>query len=497
MNVAELLDQTPDPESIALVDRSKEPAERLTVTQIQNQVRVFAAALVNRGLAPGSRVGMLASNLSEYYVVMFGAPAAGMVFVPLNTRLPASTLEYIASDAKIELLVTDAGHAASLASVPSIVIGSTEWTEIMAGAPLDDLTEVEPGDVAIQIYTSGSTGQPKGVLLSHENVTFTVLEYGAALPGEVMLVSAPLYHKNASMASKLAFASGGQVVLLPQFSARGYLEAINDHRVSMCSGVPTMYALITAELHESPVTYDLSSVQRVLIGSAPMTEALFDDVQALFPDAHVTNGYGTTEAVLEFGPHPDGLPRPKIALGYQHPKVELKLVDPENGAESNHGELWVRSKGVMKGYHDLPAANAERLTDGWYHTGDLMSRDDDGWYFFVGRVDDMFVCAGENIYPDSVEQMLEQHEAVHQAVVVPVADDLKGQLPTAFVRIESGAQLNAEELKRFALEHGPPYAHPRHVWFVDEIPLASTAKVDRAALTKQAEELVTPDRDVQ
>ncbi len=497
MNVAELLDQTPDPESIALVDRSKEPAERLTVTQIQNQVRVFAAALVNRGLAPGSRVGMLASNLSEYYIVMFGAPAAGMVFVPLNTRLPASTLEYIASDAKIELLVTDAGHAASLASVPSIVIGSTEWTEIMAGAPLDDLTEVEPGDVAIQIYTSGSTGQPKGVLLSHENVTFTVLEYGAALPGEVMLVSAPLYHKNASMASKLAFASGGQVVLLPQFSARGYLEAINDHRVSMCSGVPTMYALITAELHESPVTYDLSSVQRVLIGSAPMTEALFDDVQALFPDAHVTNGYGTTEAVLEFGPHPDGLPRPKIALGYQHPKVELKLVDPENGAESNHGELWVRSKGVMKGYHDLPAANAERLTDGWYHTGDLMSRDDDGWYFFVGRVDDMFVCAGENIYPDSVEQMLEQHEAVHQAVVVPVADDLKGQLPTAFVRIESGAQLNAEELKRFALEHGPPYAHPRHVWFVDEIPLASTAKVDRAALTKQAEELVTPDRDVQ
>ncbi|MDP6283645.1 MAG: class I adenylate-forming enzyme family protein [Acidimicrobiales bacterium] len=497
MNVAELLDQTPDPESIALVDRSKEPAERLTVTQIQNQVRVFAAALVNRGLAPGSRVGMLASNLSEYYIVMFGAPAAGMVFVPLNTRLPASTLEYIASDAKIELLVTDAGHAASLASVPSIVIGSTEWTEIMAGVPLDDLAEVEPGDVAIQIYTSGSTGQPKGVLLSHENVTFTVLEYGAALPGEVMLVSAPLYHKNASMASKLAFASGGQVVLLPQFSARGYLEAINDHRVSMCSGVPTMYALITAELHESPVTYDLSSVQRVLIGSAPMTEALFDDVQALFPDAHVTNGYGTTEAVLEFGPHPDGLPRPKIALGYQHPKVELKLVDPENGAESNHGELWVRSKGVMKGYHDLPAANAERLTDGWYHTGDLMSRDDDGWYFFVGRVDDMFVCAGENIYPDSVEQMLEQHEAVHQAVVVPVADDLKGQLPTAFVRIESGAQLNAEELKRFALEHGPPYAHPRHVWFVDEIPLASTAKVDRAALTKQAEELVTPDRDVQ
>ena len=251
-----------------------------------------------------------------------------------------------------------------------------------------------------------------------------------------------------------------------------------------------MYALVTAELNQSQHSYDLSSVQRVLIGSAPMTEALFDDVQALFPDAVITNTYGTTEAVLEFGPHPDGLPRPKITLGYQHPKVELKLVDPENGAESNHGELWVRSKGVMTGYHDLPAVNADRLTDGWYHTGDLMSRDDDGWYFFVGRVDDMFVCAGENIYPDSVEQMLEQHPAVHQAVVVPVADDLKGQLPAAFVRIESGAQMGVEELKQFALENGPAYAHPRHIWFVEEIPLASTAKVDRGGLVERAQELL-------
>ena len=491
MNIAELLDRNPDPESIALVDRSKAPAERLTVVQIQNRVKVFAAALLNRGLKPGSRIGMLASNLSEYYVVMFGVPAAGMVFVPLNSRLPDSTLEYIAQDANLGLLIADAEHSSSLPSVPTVVVGSDEWAEVMGGSPVKQLAEVKPSDVAIQIYTSGSTGRPKGVLLSHENVTFTVLEYGATLPGEVMLVSAPLYHKNASMASKLAFASGGQVVLLPEFSPRGYLEAINDHRVTMCSGVPTMYALVTAELQQSSVSYDLSSVQRVLIGSAPMTEALFDDVQALFPNAFVTNGYGTTEAVLEFGPHPEGLPRPKIALGYQHPKVELKLIDPKSGKETNHGELWVRSKGVMRGYHDLPDVNAAQLTDGWYHTGDLMHRDDEGWYFFIGRVDDMFVCAGENIYPDSVEQMLEQHPAVHQAVVVPVADDLKGQLPAAFVRVEPGASTTVENLKQHAIENGPAYAHPRHIWFVDEIPLASTAKIDRSGLVQRAEELLS------
>lgn len=428
---------------------------------------------------------------------MFGAPAAGMVFVPLNTRLPESTLQYIIQDADLKLLITDTEHAEFRADVPKVVIGSEQWGQIMSSAPAPSIMNVNPDDVAVQIYTSGSTGKPKGVLLSHENVTFTVLEYGAALPGEVMLVSAPLYHKNASMASKLAFASGGKVVLLPQFSAGEYLDAITKHRVTMCSGVPTMYALVTAELQKTPNQHDLSSVQRVLIGSAPLTEALFDDVQALFPEALVTNGYGTTEAVLEFGPHPEDLPRPKISLGYEHSSVQLKLVDPDTGAESNRGELWVKSKGVMLGYHGLPEANAERLTDGWYHTGDLMHRDEDGWYFFVGRVDDMFVCAGENIYPDAVEQMLEHHPSVHQAVVVPVRDELKGQLPTVFIRSEAGVQINADDIKEYALKNGPAYAHPRHVWFVDEIPLASTAKIDRTQLIKNAEKLLNLDTEVQ
>ena len=497
MNIAELLHQNPKPTDVALIDRSKNPALEVSVAEITNQVHVFAQAMIDFGLTPGSRIGLLAGNLGEYYTVMFGAPAAGMVFVPLNTRLPESTLQYIIQDADLKLLITDTEDAEFKADIPKVVIGSEQWGQIMSSAPAPSIMNVKPDDVAVQIYTSGSTGKPKGVLLSHENVTFTVLEYGAALPGEVMLVSAPLYHKNASMASKLAFASGGKVVLLPQFSAGEYLDAITKHRVTMCSGVPTMYALVTAELQKTPNQHDLSSVQRVLIGSAPLTEALFDDVQALFPEALVTNGYGTTEAVLEFGPHPEDLPRPKISLGYEHSSVQLKLVDPDTGAESNRGELWVKSKGVMLGYHGLPEANAERLTDGWYHTGDLMHRDEDGWYFFVGRVDDMFVCAGENIYPDAVEQMLEHHPSVHQAVVVPVRDELKGQLPTVFIRSEAGVQINADDIKEYALKNGPAYAHPRHVWFVDEIPLASTAKIDRTQLIKNAEKLLNLDTEVQ
>lgn len=488
MNVAELLYRAPDPGAVVLIDRSNHPDLVLTSDELQQRTMRLAGGLEARGLAPGSRVGMLSANRAEYYDVMFGVPAAGMVFVPLNTRLPLETQAYIVEDAALQLVIADEEHLDRVPdAVPHIVVGSPEWDTLVSTEQLPSPVAVDPADVAVQIYTSGSTGRPKGVLLTHENITFTVLEYGAALPGEVMLVSAPLYHKNASMASKLAFASGGTVVLLPQFTARGYLEAVEDHAVTMCSGVPTMYALVTAEIAASGRDWDLSSVQRVLIGSAPLTEALFDGVQSLFPDAFVTNGYGTTEAVLEFGPHPDDKPRPKIALGYQHPMVELRLVDPLTGDDSDRGELWVRSPGVMSGYHGLPKVNAERLTDGWYHTGDLMWRDDDGWYFFVGRVDDMFVCAGENIYPDAVEQMLEQHPSVHQAVVVPVSDELKGQLPAAFVRTEPGtAPLSEDDVKQFALANGPAYAHPRWVWFVDEIPLASTAKIDRNGLVTEA-----------
>ncbi len=492
MNLYELLDQAPDPAAIALVDRSKEPVERVSYAQLRERALRVAAGLLARGLQPGDRVGVLADNRGEYYDAVFGTVAAGCAVVPLNTRLPRDQQAYIAADAAVRLvIVDDANLARAPEGVPLVQFDTAEWAALAGAAPLAGPAAVADDDVAVHIYTSGSTGRPKGVLLTHRNICWTCLEYGVAIPGEVMLVSAPLYHKNASMASKLCFVNGGTVVLLPRFTAAGYIDAIEAERVTMCSGVPTMYALVTAEIVSSGRIPDFSSVRTVLIGSAPLTEALWDDVKRLFPEeARVTNGYGTTEAVLEFsGAHPEGKPRPKIALGYPHPKVELRLVDPATGGDEDRGELWVRSPGVMAGYHNLAAVNAERLTDGWYHTGDLMYRDPDGWYFFVGRVDDMFVCAGENIYPDSVEQLLEKHPAVHQAVVVPIPDELKGALPAAFVRVEPGQSLTEDEVKRWALEGGPAYAHPRKVWFVDEVPLASTNKIDRAALVRRAAEL--------
>ncbi len=200
--------------------------------------------------------------------------------------------------------------------------------------------------------------------------------------------------------------------------------------------------------------------------------------------------------------HPD----PTSRSDYPLAAIETRLVDPQSGTDASpdpetgrrQGELWVRSPGMMVGYHQLPDVTAERLTDGWYHTGDVMEVDELGWHYFVGRVDDMFSCAGENVYPGDVEQMLERCPMVHQAAVVAVADDLKGSLPVAFVVLaEPTADTRGvvEEIKEWALANGPAYQHPRAVWFVDEIPLAGTAKIDKAALAAEAARRWVPRSD--
>ncbi|MGC2122140.1 MAG: class I adenylate-forming enzyme family protein, partial [Xanthobacteraceae bacterium] len=206
------------------------------------------------------------------------------------------------------------------------------------------------------------------------------------------------------------------------------------------------------------------------------------------PRAAVTNAYGTTEAgPVVFGPHPQGLPQPELSVGYPHPKVALRLVDGED-RDAAQGVLEMKCPALMNGYHNRPDGEQPLTADGFYVTGDVFRRDASGFHYFVGRTDDMFVSGGENIYPADVERMLERHAGVAQAAVVPIADDIKGQKPVAFVIRKPGHALDAEALKQFALANAPAYAHPRFVWFVDELPLASTNKLDRAALQRMARE---------
>jgi len=277
------------------------------------------------------------------------------------------------------------------------------------------------------------------------------------------------------------------MVLLPQFNARCYVEAIGRFKVTWLTSVPTMLALATRE-YETLARTDLSSVEIARTGSAPITQSLIDEVRRAFPKATLGIAYGTTEAgPVMFGPRP-GLAKPDLAVGWPLPGVEVRLVGPD-GKEAIEGELWIRTPANMAGYLNLPAKTKEVLTDeGWYKSGDVFRRDATGAYTFVGRTDDMFVCGGENIYPGEVEGMLERHDDIVQACVVPVPDEVKGEKPFAFVVLRPGARLTEDEVKRFALDNAPAYQHPRGVVFITELPLATTNKVDRKTLGRIARE---------
>src|SRR4030095_8040022 len=368
MNLANIFAAHVGTSRIAYVDLSGLVERRVSYTELDDLCGRIAAGLAARGVRPGTRVGILAANSLEYAALYFGICRCGGVTLPLNTKLPDATLAFIAQDAELSFVVHDAAQRGRMVEVPSLEIGSPGWAALLEHAPLAPV-ERAPKDVAVLMYTSGSTGRPKGVLLSHESQLFTVKQLmgGATSSDDRALVSAPMYHKNAMVATKAMLALGACIVLLGRFDARAYLQAVAHHRATRITGVPTMFALMTAE-RDLVETLDLTSVQAAVIGSAPLTEALFDQVRAIFPRAQLTNGYGTTEAIAIFGPHPARKPRPPIALGYPLATVGVRLVDA-HGRDADEGELCVKGPGVMNGYHKLPDVTAERLTDGWYNTG--------------------------------------------------------------------------------------------------------------------------------
>jgi acyl-CoA synthetase (AMP-forming)/AMP-acid ligase II len=471
----------------ALVDLSRPGTPReIGYEALDARCTAVAAGLTARGLGRGDRVGILALNRPEYVEVLFGAMRAGCVPVPLNVKLPAETLGFIARDAGLALLFTDAPHRGAVPPGVPVVDLDGDVAEFLKPGPHATF-EPGPRDLCLQPYTSGSTGRPKGVLLTHAGQAWQIPALVAArrlTPGDRIAVAAPLYHKNALVWAKVGLAAGCALVLMARFDARLYVEAIGRYRVTTLSGVPTMFQLILRET-EALDAIDRTSVTRIGVGSAPASPALFEALTRTFPGATATNGYGITEAgPVMFGPHPEGRPRPLGSIGYPLPDCEMRLV---GGASPEEGVLHTRNPGVMLGYHNRPEETARRLRDGWFDTGDICRRDADGFYHFVGRADDMFVCGGENIYPGEVESMLERHPDLLQAAVVPVAHETKGHAPVAFVVPRAGAAVDEAAVKAWALAHGPAYQHPRRVVVLPELPLAGTNKIDRAALRRQAE----------
>ena len=453
--------------------------------------RGIARGLTKSGLVKTDRVGILGLNCVEFVAVLFGAMQAGIVPVPINIKQPAAGVAAISEDAGVKMMFcANAQRHLCPEGVPIIEFklnSPNGFDAFLDPGPYDPI-KPEADDVAFQVYTSGSTGLPKGVLLSHQAhiwVSHSLAENRKISPADSLLVAAPLYHKNAMNIVKSGLCAGGSIVLLPQFDAKLYIRAAARYGVKALSGVPTMYALMLQE-RDLLERSDLSSVKLLTLGSAPTSDALFDALSATFPKAEVRLSFGITESSpVMFGPHPDGIKAPRNSIGWALPDTEIQLI---GGKTPDQGVLRVRTPGMMLGYHNMPEETTRRLKDGWFDTGDIIRRDAEGWYYFVGRVDDMFVSGGNNIYPGEVESVLERHPEIYQAVVVAAPHDLKDQVPFAFVVSKPDGQLTEKTVKEHSLRHLPPSHHPRRVFFLQALPLAGTNKIDRRALEHLAKE---------
>ncbi|MEM9705828.1 MAG: class I adenylate-forming enzyme family protein [Pseudomonadota bacterium] len=445
---------------------------------------------LNEAVAHGHQtrsIGIMAENAPEHFITGLAALLAGATAVPINYKLQREGVEFICADAGVAHLYSDkktadlAPETVRSSSIVELCAEEKRGTQVFEPQASDDTNP------AFIMYTSGSTGKPKGVPITDNGYNWTLSQFAflqPAIEGRKVLIAAPLYHMNAQFHILTALKFGGCAVLMSAFDARDFIRIATDHSVSRLTGVPTMFELSLREI-SGGLDYNRESVHSIAMGSAPVTDDLLNRLKDAFPKAKISNGYGTTEVgPAIFGVHPDGLDAPPLSIGYPMPGVELRLVD-EDGQEADQGVLFVRSPMTAKAYLNRPEASAEKFVDGWYNTGDVMRRDRNGFYFFVGRDDDMFVCGGENIYPGAVENVLTQLDGIVEAAVVPVPDKVKGALPAAF--IVASSSLDEAAIKQDFIKHGPAYAHPRFIHFLDALPLTAVKKVDRRSLELEAQ----------
>lgn len=492
------------PDRIAMIDLSGADERRVSYRELENRLDRFAALITDMGLRPGDRMAMSIGNRFEFVEVMYGAMRAGIVPVPLNTKLGADTLEYTILDAGCRGAVIDPAVNGAIAGVVDkaglavrLAIGHPPagWTgyeaALMNAPAAFEPPEIDDDHPSFQPYTSGSTGRPKGVVLTHSGQLWWIRclhKYWPFDPDARVLAAVPLYHKNAMAgAIKPKLAVGATVVILPDFEPRRFLQTLSDYRITKAGAVPSVFSMLLQ--HRDLIdSLDFSALESLSIGSAPVTRELMEQIQSAF-GVEVGESYGLTEGgpVMIGGPV-DGGPVPFGSCGVAWPEGEIRLVDSDGRDREDFGELWVRNPGVTPGYHNLPDVNAERIVDGWLKTGDVFSRDGEGFFYFQGRTDDMFKSSGESIYPKEVENLLLSHEAVVDACVVPIRHSFKGHVPAAMVMLAHVDAADEDVLKRYCLENGPAYAHPRNIVIVDQIPLNGAGKNDRTIVTRDLDE---------
>ena len=487
------------PDRIAVVDLSRSKPLEISHAALDARMDCVAAALQHFGMRCGDRLLLAMGNRSEFIEAFFGAMRAGVVPIPLNYGLGTDTIRFIVRDSgaraaivecreRIQMIVEEAGLTPRIATAPA-PDGWQDYETVLGGGSEVIPPEISPRQVAFLPYTSGSTGRPKGVMLPHGGMLWGIRaaqRYWPASPDDRALIAGPLFHKNAMRVSvKPKLRVGGSVAILPRFEPCMFLRALAECGCTHAGGVPAMYRLALAE-RELLAGLRFPRLRSLEMGSAVVGADLIRDVETAF-GAPVHEAYGLTEGGGPLREPVDGETVPRGSCGLVAPEVEVRLVGEDGRDNPRHGELWVRSPAVLVGYNNRPDLDAERLVDGFLRTGDIFRRDENGFFYFMGRIDDQFSCGGENIYPKEVELLLAQHPDVIDAVVAPVAHAVKGLAPAALVVLREVPGPGEEALRRFALERGPAYAHPRRIFSVAELPLNGAGKVDRPAARAQIE----------
>jgi long-chain acyl-CoA synthetase len=450
-------------------------------------VQRAAGLLRERGVEAGDRVGMQLPNVPYFPVVYFGALRLGAVVVPMNPLLKAREVGYHLADSGAKALIAWHGFAeaaeggASEAGAELVLVTPGEFEQTLGAAdPVEEIADREDDDPAVIIYTSGTTGTPKGATLTHSNLAAgaeTARDLVNAGPETVTLATLPLFHvfgMNSVMNTSIR--ARGLMTLLPRFDPKKTLEIIERDAVTTFAGVPTMFGALLH--HDGRERFDVSSLDLCVSGGSAMpVEVLrgFDDAFG----TKVLEGYGLSETT---GMGSFNLPdreRKPGSIGVPIGGTEFRLVDDDGNdvPAGEPGEIVMRGPFVMRGYWERDDATRETMRDGWFHTGDMATADDDGYYFIVDRKKELIIRGGYNVYPREIEEVLYEHPAVREAAVIGVADDSLGEEVGAAVALKEGEEASAEEIRDFAKQRVAAYKYPRRVWFVDELPKGPTGKV--------------------
>jgi fatty-acyl-CoA synthase len=465
-------------------------------------------------------VAIWATNHPEWIVTQFGSAKAGAVLVTVNTNYRAYELEYLLKQSEVTTLILIDGHrdvnyvdmintvSERLPNLKNLIYigehtppGMFNFQDIMAmgdaitDAELDSRQQtLDQDDVINMQYTSGTTGFPKGVMLSHYNILNNakfVAECMNFTPEDRLCFPVPLFHCFGCVMSTLACVTkGATMVPIEYFEAEKVLFTIQQEKCTALHGVPTMYI---AELEVLKTkNYDLSSLRTGIMAGASCPIEVMREVAAKLGMKEITIAYGQTEAspVITQTRTQDSLELRVTTVGKALPGVEVKIVDPATGEEAprgTQGELCARGFGLMKGYYNMPEATAAAIDhEGWLHTGDLATMDQNGYCNITGRLNDMIIRGGENIYPREVEEFLYTHPQIMDVQVVGVPSEKYGEEVMACIRVSAGVELTAEEVLAFCQDKISRHKIPKYIHFMDQFPTTASGKVQKYKLREMA-----------